>query len=267
HLGRLGLDHHRVAAAHLPGPEGVVARRHGPDPGDPARRCRGPGPCAVRELLRPDHGLAAARRGSRRVPRRAGLEPGTGRPHSPRPRRTPARIRVATARPADRARAARRDRRPRRREPRLGRDPARGQAPPPGRRRNIVNPNGDAWRTPPGARGAVVFLTGLSGSGKSTIAEALAADLRAAGREVSIVDGDVLRQHVSANLGFDAASREANVRRAAELAAGFAADGQIVISALIAPFERSRREARAIVESVAPFLLVYVSTPLEVAEA
>jgi len=130
-----------------------------------------------------------------------------------------------------------------------------------------VNPNGDAWRTPPGARGAVVFLTGLSGSGKSTIAEALAADLRAAGREVSIVDGDVLRQHVSADLGYDAASREANVRRAAELAAGFAADGQIVISALIAPFERSRREARAIVESVAPFLLVYVSTPLEVAEA
>ena len=130
-----------------------------------------------------------------------------------------------------------------------------------------MNPNGDAWRTPPGARGAVVFLTGLSGSGKSTIAEALAADLRAAGREVSIVDGDVLRQHVSADLGYDAASREANVRRAAELAAGFAADGQIVISALIAPFERSRREARAIVESVAPFLLVYVSTPLEVAEA
>jgi sulfate adenylyltransferase len=115
--------------------------------------------------------------------------------------------------------------------------------------------------------GAVIFLTGLSGAGKSTIAEALAADLRAAGRRVSIVDGDVLRQRVSADLGFDAASREANVRRAAELAAEHAADGQIVISALIAPFERARREARAIVEKAAPFLLVYVSTPLEVAEA
>ena len=115
--------------------------------------------------------------------------------------------------------------------------------------------------------GVVVFLTGLSGAGKSTIAEALAADLRATGREVSIIDGDVLRQHVSADLGFDAASREANVRRAAELAAARASEGQVVISALIAPFERSRREARAIVEKTAPFLLVFVSTPLDVAEA
>jgi adenylyl-sulfate kinase len=122
--------------------------------------------------------------------------------------------------------------------------------------------------TDPGARGgAVVFLTGLSGSGKSTIAEALAADLRQSGRAVTIVDGDVLRQQVSADLGFDAASREANVRRAAELAARFAADGKIVISALIAPFERARTEAREIVEQSAPFLLVYVSTSLDVAEA
>ena len=119
----------------------------------------------------------------------------------------------------------------------------------------------------PNGGGAVVFLTGLSGSGKSTIAEALAAALREEGRDATIVDGDVLRRDVSADLGFDAASREANVRRAAELAARFAADGQIVISALIAPFERSRLEARSIVESVAPFLLVYVSTPLDVAEA
>ena len=119
----------------------------------------------------------------------------------------------------------------------------------------------------PTPRGAVVFLTGLSGAGKSTIAEALAARLRDSGREVAIIDGDVLREHVSADLGFDAASREANVRRAAELAAESAAAGQVVISALIAPFERSRREARRVVERVAPFLLVYVSTPLEIAEA
>ena len=119
----------------------------------------------------------------------------------------------------------------------------------------------------PPARGAVVFLTGLSGAGKSTIAEALATSLREAGREVAIIDGDVLRREVSADLGFDAASREANVRRAAELAARLAADGKVVITALIAPFERSRREARQIVEPVALFLLVYLSTPLEVAEA
>ena len=114
--------------------------------------------------------------------------------------------------------------------------------------------------------GVVVFLTGLSGAGKSTIAEALAAELRATGRDVSIIDGDVLRQDVSADLGFDPASREANVRRAAELSAALAAEGQVVISALIAPFEGSRRQARAIVEPIAPFLLVYVSTPLDVAE-
>ena len=115
--------------------------------------------------------------------------------------------------------------------------------------------------------GAVVFLTGLSGAGKSTIANALADELRAAGRAVSIIDGDVLRQNVSADLGYDVASREANIRRAANLAAASAAEGQVVITALIAPFERSRREARAIVEPVAPFLLVYINTSLEVAEA
>lgn len=119
----------------------------------------------------------------------------------------------------------------------------------------------------PAGGGAVVFLTGLSGAGKSTIAEALAAALRESGREVTIIDGDVLRQQASADLGFDAASREANVRRAAELAASSASLGKVVITALIAPFERSRREAREIVEAVAPFLLVYVSTPLDVAEA
>lgn len=116
-------------------------------------------------------------------------------------------------------------------------------------------------------RGAVVFMTGLSGAGKSTIAEALAASLRADGREVTILDGDELRKHLSADLGFDAASREANVRRAAELAARFAAEGRIVVCALIAPFDRSRREARAIVWPVAPFLLVWIRTPLEVAES
>jgi sulfate adenylyltransferase len=115
--------------------------------------------------------------------------------------------------------------------------------------------------------GAVVFMTGLSGAGKSTIAEALAESLRADGREVTILDGDELRKHLSADLGFDAASREANVRRAAELAAQLAAEGQVVICALIAPFDRSRREAREIVSPVAPFLLAWIRAPLEVAEA
>jgi sulfate adenylyltransferase len=115
--------------------------------------------------------------------------------------------------------------------------------------------------------GLVIFFTGLSGAGKSTIAEALAAALRQAGEPVSILDGDELRKHLSADLGFDRASREANVQRAAEIAAEQAGAGQIVVTALISPFDRSRRLARQIVEARAPFLLVWIRTPLEVAES
>jgi adenylyl-sulfate kinase len=116
--------------------------------------------------------------------------------------------------------------------------------------------------------GPVVYLTGLSGSGKSTIAEALAAELRSEGRPVEIVDGDVLRARDATPLGFDRASREAQMGRAAQLAAETARGGTTVISALISPFEGARREARQVIEaSGAPYLLVFVNTPLEVAEA
>ena len=118
------------------------------------------------------------------------------------------------------------------------------------------------------ARGSVVYLTGLSGSGKSTIAEALADGLRAEGRAVEIVDGDVLRALDPTALGFDRASRETQVRRAAELAIELAATGATVVSALISPFDAARREARdAISAAGIRSLLVYISTPLEVAEA
>jgi sulfate adenylyltransferase len=120
---------------------------------------------------------------------------------------------------------------------------------------------------PSDGRGVVVFMTGLSGAGKSTIAEALADRLRAAGREVSILDGDELRKHLSADLGFDRASRDRQVRRAAELAAADAADGKVVIAALMAPFDSARRDARGVVSPVARFVLVHVAAPLEVAEA
>jgi adenylyl-sulfate kinase len=110
-------------------------------------------------------------------------------------------------------------------------------------------------------------MTGLSGAGKSTIAEALAAQLRATGRDVSILDGDELRKRISADLGFDRASRDRQVRRAAEIGAADAAAGKVVIAALMAPYDAARREARSIVEPVAPFLLVHVSAPLEIAEA
>jgi adenylyl-sulfate kinase len=116
-------------------------------------------------------------------------------------------------------------------------------------------------------RGAVVFMTGLSGAGKSTIAEALKAELDATGRPATILDGDVLRARDATSLGFDQASRERQIQRAADLAAEDAAKGLVVIAALIAPFDRARKLARATVEPVAPFLLAWVRTPLEIAEA
>lgn len=116
------------------------------------------------------------------------------------------------------------------------------------------------------ARGAVVFMTGLSGAGKSTIAEALKAELDASGRPATILDGDVLRALDATPLGFDQASRERQIQRAADLAAEYAGNGQVVIAALIAPYDRSRKLARETVEPVAPFLLTWVRTPLEVAE-
>jgi sulfate adenylyltransferase len=117
------------------------------------------------------------------------------------------------------------------------------------------------------APGAVVWLTGLSGAGKSTIAEALAANLEAAGRSTTIIDGDELRR-LATHLGYDAASREANVRRAAELAEERAREGQIALVAVIAPFDVGRRAARELTASSGvPFLLVWVRASLAVAEA
>ena len=120
----------------------------------------------------------------------------------------------------------------------------------------------------PRAAAPVIYLTGLSGSGKSTIAEALAADLRAYGETVEIVDGDVLRERDPTPLGFDRGSRETQMHRAAELAAKLAKGGTTVISALISPFEEARLAARDVIEAAgAPYYLVFVDTPLEVAEA
>jgi sulfate adenylyltransferase len=116
-------------------------------------------------------------------------------------------------------------------------------------------------------RGAVVLFTGLSGSGKSTIARALADELEDDGRRVTLLDGDEVRQHLSAELGFDAASRERNVERIGWVAAEVARHGGIAVAAPIAPFAASRARVRAMAEPHGPFLLVWVSTPLDVCEA
>ncbi len=117
-------------------------------------------------------------------------------------------------------------------------------------------------------QGAVVFFTGLSGSGKSTIARALSDELADEDpRRVTLLDGDEVRQHLSRGLGFDAESRAANIDRIAWVAALIAAHGGIAIAAPIAPFAAGRRAARAMAEPHGAFLLVHVSTPLEVCEA
>ncbi len=115
-------------------------------------------------------------------------------------------------------------------------------------------------------KGAVVFFTGLSGSGKSTVAAALAELLRDEGaRGVTLLDGDAMRRSISAGLGFDRASRNTNVQRLGVAAAEVARAGGIGIAAPIAPFTEGRALAREAAAGLR-FLLVHINTPLEVCE-
>ncbi len=121
--------------------------------------------------------------------------------------------------------------------------------------------------TGPG-RGAVVLLSGLSGSGKSTVARALSERIEDLSvRRVTLLDGDEVRRMLSAGLGFDRDSRELNVRRIGYVASLIAEHGGLVICAPIAPFAAARADMRARAEAVGDFILVHVSTPLEVCEA
>ena len=117
-------------------------------------------------------------------------------------------------------------------------------------------------------RGAVVFFTGLSGSGKSTVARALAAELDDDGLGTTLLDGDEVRHHLSKGLGFDRESRETNVERIGYVAALVAKHGGIAVAAPIAPFAAGRAKVRALAEEAgAHFVLVHISTPLAVCEA
>jgi len=118
-----------------------------------------------------------------------------------------------------------------------------------------------------GHKGAVVWFTGLSGSGKSTLAAALERALFERGCEAFVIDGDDFRKGVSEDLGFSAAERSENLRRAAHVASLFANAGLVAITAFISPYRSDRRMARRIVgEAVAPFVEVHLSTPLAVCE-
>ncbi len=119
-----------------------------------------------------------------------------------------------------------------------------------------------------GQRGATVWLTGLSGSGKSTIAVAVEARLVGAGRLCYRVDGDNLRHGLNRNLGFSADDRAENVRRTGEVCRILADAGVIVLASLVSPFRADRDGVRALHDEWAlPFIEVFVDVPLAVAES
>jgi sulfate adenylyltransferase len=137
------------------------------------------------------------------------------------------------------------------------------------------------WHTPPAVarelararpprriRGLVVFFTGLSGSGKSTIARGLADELAETGeRSVTLIDGDVARRFLTAGLGFSKADRDENVRRIGFVAAEAARHGGLALCCPIAPYAQARSDARYLARMAgAGFVLVHVATPLEVCE-
>jgi adenylyl-sulfate kinase len=116
-----------------------------------------------------------------------------------------------------------------------------------------------------GHRGLVIWLTGLSGAGKTTIATELERQLFAEGKHTYLLDGDILRHGLCSDLNFSADSRRENIRRAGEVAALFADAGVIVIAAFISPFRADRERVR---QCLPPgrFVEVFVNAPLDVCE-
>ena len=113
--------------------------------------------------------------------------------------------------------------------------------------------------------GACIWFTGLSGSGKSTTAEAVVPLLEARGRVVTVLDGDVVRTHLTAGLGFDRQDRDTNVRRVGFVASEIVRHGGLVVCALVSPYRETRAEVREMVGE--GYVEVFVDTPLEVVEA
>jgi sulfate adenylyltransferase len=117
-------------------------------------------------------------------------------------------------------------------------------------------------------QGLTVFFTGLSGAGKSTLARALAIRLMEMGeRPVTLLDGDIVRQHLSSELGFSREHRDINVRRIGFVASEITKNRGIAICAPIAPYRQTRRDVRAMIEAVGGFVEIHVATPIETCEA
>jgi adenylylsulfate kinase len=116
-----------------------------------------------------------------------------------------------------------------------------------------------------GQRGLCVWMTGLSGSGKSTIAIGLERALHDQGRHAVVLDGDNVRTGINSNLGFSDADRAENIRRIAEVAKLFVQNGAVVICCFVSPTIAIREQARAII-GADDFIEVFVDTPLEECE-
>jgi sulfate adenylyltransferase len=116
-------------------------------------------------------------------------------------------------------------------------------------------------------QGVTIFFTGLSGSGKSTIANVLLTKfLEMGGRPVTILDGDLVRKHLSSELGFSKEHRDINIRRIGYVASEITKNGGIAICAPIAPYDSVRKQVRQMIEPYGGFVLVHVATPLETCE-
>ena len=120
---------------------------------------------------------------------------------------------------------------------------------------------------PRSSQGLTVFFTGLSGSGKSTIANVLLTKfLEVGGRPVTLLDGDLVRKHLSSELGFSKEHRDINIRRIGYVASEITKNGGIAICAPIAPYDATRKHVRKMIEPYGGFILVHIATSVEVCE-
>jgi len=116
-------------------------------------------------------------------------------------------------------------------------------------------------------QGVTLFFTGLSGSGKSTIANVLLTKfLETGGRPVTLLDGDLVRKHLSSELGFSKEHRDINIRRIGYVASEITKNGGIAICAPIAPYDATRKHVRRMIEPYGGFILVHIATSVEVCE-
>jgi adenylylsulfate kinase len=112
--------------------------------------------------------------------------------------------------------------------------------------------------------GFVLWFTGLSAAGKTTVGSLVARELEARGHTVDVLDGDVVRTHLSRGLGFSKEDRDTNILRIGWVASRLSRAGAAVVVSAISPYEETRRAARAYVEEHSPFVEIHVATPLEV---